>query len=248
FWDNPVKANAAADWFNQLQVPKRAILGSWEHIWALRADEQLRLLAWMDHWLKGRDTGIMDTPVVEVLTNTRLHRADTEWPTSRATPVEVPLPGGSYLAPVASLAVSSEPYPDGLYVTGVPTLAFRASLPAGGNAYFHAELFEETPGGERTLVIMGWLNAALKDGHTTYAPLAPGEARDLEMRLLPIDHVVQPGNKLTLVLRSVRADDAYGTPEGAVVAQPGLVQVAGGALRLPTLPMDELSPAPRSAS
>ena len=257
FWDNPVKSNAIADLFPKLAGPKRAVLGSWEHIWALRADEQLRFLAWMDHWLKGRDTGIMDGPVVEVLTNTRMWRAADEWPATDAVPVEVPLQAGAYASTAAHLVPSplgdaietvTEPYPEGLYVSGVPSLALDVTLPRGGNTYLHAELYEEDADGERRIVIMGWRNAAHKDGHATYAPFAPGESRALDMQLLPVEHVVKPGSRLVLVLRSTDAQDSYGGPEGGVTETPGVVQVAGGALRLPTLPLDALSPPPRSAS
>jgi len=256
FWDNNVKANFVPDFFNALQVPKRGVFGSYEHAYAPRADQWLMFQAWFDHWLLGRDTGIMDGPSMEVLTNTRLHRTGDAWPSPDARPVEVPVSGGRYLAsplraPGPELALAkevvtvSEPFPDGLYVSGVPTYSFRASLARGGSTYFYAELHEEEPDGERQIVIMGWLNAAHLDGHRRYAPLAPGETRDFELRFLPIDHVVQPGNKLVLVLRSTGTDKGYGGPEGGLT-EPGVVDVGEGSLRLPTLPLSTLSPPPRS--
>jgi predicted acyl esterase len=257
FWDNNVKANPIPDFFNALKVPKRGVFGSWEHTYAVRADQWIMLQAWFDHWLMGRDTGIMDAPAVEVLTNTRLHRAADEWPASDATLVEVPVQGGQYVAtPVhAPLALPlpdhvwtvSEAFPEGLYVSGVPTLSFKGSLQRGGGTYYHAELYEEKADGKRLIVIMGWLHAAHADGHKTYSPFAPGETRSHEMQFLPIDHVVQPGSKLVLVLRSAGAEDGYGGPEGGLT-EPGVVTISDATLRLPTLPMGTLAPAPRSAS
>ena len=262
FWDNNVKANPIPDFFNALQVPKRGVFGSYEHAYTPRADQWLMLQAWFDHWLLGRDTGILDAPSMEVLTNTRLHRAGDVWPSADATLVEVPTAAGRYLAtpvraplygsmvpePVPlSIETVSEPFPDGLYVSGVPTYVFEASLARGGSTYYYAELYEESADGERQIVIMGWLNAAHRNGHREYAPLTPTETRAFELRFLPIDHVVQPGSKLVLVLRSTGTDRGYGGPEGGLT-EPGVVTVQEGVLRLPTLPLDTLAPQPRSAS
>lgn len=254
FWDNNVKANPIPDFFNALQVPKRGVFGSWEHAFAVRADQWLMLQAWFDHWLMGRDTGIMDIPAADVLTNTRQHRLADEWPPTNATLVELPIDDGQYLARPAQLPLSalpvaietaSEPFADGLYLSGVPSLAFTVTLPRGGGSYVYAELHEETADGERSMVIMGWANAAHSPDHKTFAPLLPGEPRALEMQLLPVDHVVQPGSKLVLVLRSATTDDSYGGPEGGLT-EPGLVEISGAMLWLPTLPMNVLSDAPRS--
>ena len=254
FWDNNVKANPIPDLLPKLTVPKKVILGSWEHAFAVRADQWLLFNAWFDHWLQGRDTGIMDTPAVDVLTNTRQHRAADTWPSPDATLVEIPTASGQYVAKPAMLPLGAaptsietvrEPFAEGLYVSGVPSYHFPASLARGGSTYFYAELYEEKADGEREIVIMGWLNAAHVDGHRSYQPLAPGEERAFEMQLLPIDHVVQPGSKLVLVLRSATTDDGYGGPEGGL-SEPGVVSVGEGTLRLPTLPMSTLAPPPRS--
>lgn len=256
FWDNNVKANFVPEFFNALQVPKRGVFGSYEHAYTPRADQWLMLQAWFDHWLLERDTRIMDAPSMEVLTNTRQYRAGDAWPPLDAALVDVPLAEGSYLAaptraPVSPMApvleTVSEPFADGLYVSGVPALAFSASLARGGNTYFYAEIHEEKANGDRQIVIMGWLNAAHRDGHRVYAPLLPGETRDFEMQFLPIDHVVQPGSRLVVVLGSTHDGASYGGPEGGLT-EPGVVDVGAGVLQLPTLPMDTISPAPRSAT
>lgn len=254
FWDNNVKSNPVPDFFNALQVPKRGVFGSWEHAFAVRGDQWIMMQAWFDQWLLGLDTGIMDGPAADVLTSGRLHREADAWPAPDAAPVQVAIAGGSYAAAPsrllgaalpASIETASEPFAEGLYVSGVPSYHFTASLPRGGSTYFYAELYEENAEGEREIVIMGWLNAAHLDGHRTYAPLTPGETRDFEMQLLPIDHVVQPGSRLVLVLRSATPDDGYGGPEGGLT-EPGMVEVGEGVLTLPTLPQSLLAPAPRS--
>jgi putative CocE/NonD family hydrolase len=58
-----------------LSVPKKALIGPWAHGWPHLGrpgpaigflQEALR---WWDHWLKGRDTGIMDEPMLRVWMN-----------------------------------------------------------------------------------------------------------------------------------------------------------------------------------
>ena len=53
-----------------LSCPRKALVGPWEHVWPEEGipgpaigflQESLR---WWDHWLKGRDTGVMDEPVL----------------------------------------------------------------------------------------------------------------------------------------------------------------------------------------
>jgi len=67
-----------ADWYYHpllrayanLDVPKRALMGPWSHMWpedaipGPRIDGARECLRWFDHWLKGIDTGMMDEPPV----------------------------------------------------------------------------------------------------------------------------------------------------------------------------------------
>lgn len=252
FYDNNVKANYVQDFFNALDVPKRAVFGSWQHIWAYRADTFLRQLAWMDHWLKGRDTGVMDAPVVEVLTNTRQFRAADTWPTLAAEREEIPLDGGSFLASPPQSLLLGETFETGtdalaepLYLTGVARLAMDVTLLAGGNVQLEARLYEESADGERTFAGVGWVNAAHRAMHTEFAPLAPGEARAVDLEFLPQDHVFQAGSRVVIALSA--ATDTWGGPESGVNA-PAQVEVANVVLKVPTMPVSVLGAAPRSAS
>lgn len=254
FWDNNVKANNIPDFFNALTVEKRGIFGSWQHISAIRADQQLRTLAWFDHFLKGADTGILDTPTMEVLTNTRQWRAGEEWPPTDASYVEFEvLPSGAFSQHPPALpfysAVDGETpvFNENLYWTGVGEVRLDVTMPLGGVPQLEARVFEvQADEGEEIFASVGWINGAHVPDHTTYAPFAPGETRTLTLKLLPQDHVVQPGSTLRLELAA--ATDGWGGPESGLGATPGSIEVSGVTLRLPTLPYDTLSPQPRSAS
>ena len=56
----------------QIKSPIKAIIGPWNHNWPHDADWGPRIewrdqaLRWWDHWLKGKNTGIMDGPQLAV--------------------------------------------------------------------------------------------------------------------------------------------------------------------------------------
>jgi uncharacterized protein len=93
--------NAAFRLVENLSCPKKALIGPWSHVFPHAGvpgpaigflQEALR---WWDHWLRGRETGIMDEPVLRVWLqesvppqpqyDSRPGRwvAETEWPSTR---------------------------------------------------------------------------------------------------------------------------------------------------------------------
>lgn len=85
FLDGNVKPSQMLDFFNAIEAPKKGFFGPWGHQNPDRSDFEEYELAWFDYWLKGIDTGAMDGPTVEVVTNAGTWRADTEFPTAQAT-------------------------------------------------------------------------------------------------------------------------------------------------------------------
>ena len=98
--------------FSKIDVPKKVFIGPWGHFWpeeALpgpRIDFRHELLKWFDHWLKGKDTGVMQEPPVTLFVRSYKEpqpmmpiddngawRAEMEWPLSRTR--SVPLYFGS---------------------------------------------------------------------------------------------------------------------------------------------------------
>ena len=84
--------------FQHLRVPRKVLIGPWNHampdvaIPGPRLDYLREVVRWLDHWCKGRDTGIMDEPPVVVymqryqppdpdrLDTLGQWRAETAWP------------------------------------------------------------------------------------------------------------------------------------------------------------------------
>jgi putative CocE/NonD family hydrolase len=116
-----------ADWyhtpllrvFQNVKVPKRALIGPWSHLWPQHAvpgpriDGDRECLKWFDQWLKGIDTGVLDEPPVTlfvrefvrpstiIMEDKGSFRSESEWPIARR--VETPM----YL--LAGQALNTEP-------------------------------------------------------------------------------------------------------------------------------------------
>jgi putative CocE/NonD family hydrolase len=95
--------NAVLRLMRNLEAPRKALIGPWEHSYPHVSDKgAIGFLAeavrWWDHWLKGRDTGIMDEPMIRAWMQesvppqpryeTRPGRwiAETGWPSRSVTP------------------------------------------------------------------------------------------------------------------------------------------------------------------
>lgn len=89
--------------YGELAVPKKVIVGPWNHavpdvaVPGPRIDHLHEVVRWLDHWCKGRETGIMqeppvvlyvqhaEPPVVDRLEAAGEWRAETDWPVPGAT-------------------------------------------------------------------------------------------------------------------------------------------------------------------
>ncbi len=132
--------------FQHLRVPRRLLMGSWDHA---RPDAATRgprihylheMLRWLDHWMKGRDTGVMREPPAAVY----MQRYDAPRPDRRLTSGEWrylpgwPVPEAReltvFLAPGGGLAAeppAREVVADFRYV---PTVGVAGGLWSGGLA------------------------------------------------------------------------------------------------------------------
>ena len=77
-------AGDAFELFNRVNVPKKVLMGHpGEDVRPWRAQNE-ELIRWMDHWLKGIDTGYMDEPPIKMyVTGSDEWRYEHEWPLAR---------------------------------------------------------------------------------------------------------------------------------------------------------------------
>lgn len=90
--------NPPVELYQRLTVPRKLLVGPWNHAFpdvavpGPRIDYLRAVVRWLDHWCRGRDTGIMDEPpvviylqhseppVVDRLDSAGEWRAEAEWP------------------------------------------------------------------------------------------------------------------------------------------------------------------------
>jgi X-Pro dipeptidyl-peptidase len=123
---------------------------------------------------------------------------------------------------------------DSLRIVGAPNVGVRLSTTSAFNTFVSAALAVEHNG---TLEEFSWGFQSLRhrDGLEGGQPVVPGESYDVAFRMFPVDHILEPGDKLVLVLRG----DSMGARVGTIPnPTPGLQTVTLGEatfLRLPTL-------------
>jgi len=124
-------------------VPRKVVIGPWNHavpdvaVPGPRIDHLHEVVRWLDHWCKGRDTGIMDEPPVVVymqdyqrpdadrLETAGHWRAETGWPAPGA--------GQATLHLAAEGRLAADPGDDGAdEFEYVPSVGVTAGLWSGG--------------------------------------------------------------------------------------------------------------------
>lgn len=149
----------------------------------------IEALAWYDHWLKGRDTGILDGPAVRyVLPGADdWHTAETWPPAGRHRELALRADGGldadegapggrefmvlgaglgraksSPIDPPSTLTWTSQPLTEALDVVGDIELRLLASATAADTAWI-VTLSDVAPDGSAEPVTAGWLRASLRE-------------------------------------------------------------------------------------
>ena len=155
-----------------LKCPRKGLIGPWAHKYPNFAYPGPRIgflqetLRWWDKWLKGKETGIMDEPMLRVWMQDTVPPqpkyderpgrwvAEASWPSPRIKPTVYPLAKGELAAPgtkpaVQPLAVCS-PQTLGIFAGAwcpyglAPDQPLDQRLEAGGSLVFDSELLQES--------------------------------------------------------------------------------------------------------
>ncbi len=134
--------------FANLDVPKRLLMGPWNHtrpdrsIPGPRIDYLAEVVRWCDHWLKGKDNAVMDEPPVQVYMQTfdapRADRTHTSgyWRAEQELPPPPSDAGGTYFLGDESLTADSPVAGDGFdEYEYCPTVGTAGGLWSGGVPY-----------------------------------------------------------------------------------------------------------------
>jgi putative CocE/NonD family hydrolase len=136
--------------FERLSGPKKLLIGPWDHrypdgaIPGPRIDHLHEVIRWLDHWCRGRDTGVMTEPPIVVfvqragsLSPTRLE-SDGEWRAERSWPAKDGSERSLALGPDGGLIGAVDGGPMAFGDTGRdrlavdPTVGVQAGLWSGG--------------------------------------------------------------------------------------------------------------------
>jgi X-Pro dipeptidyl-peptidase len=221
-----VKPHNIEDWLPAVQatgVPFKAWLGQWGHAYPDRPDWWTVATAWFDQFLKGRNTGILDAPAVQVKDDDGLWRHEKEWPPRRVKATTLhPRADGTLQASAGTGSVTyhdsnglslpvdtslitgpdrvvfvSEPLEKDLHLSGLPR--FEADVTASGDrASLILTLAERTPDGDRAFNY-----AAISLNHVrslaSGAVSVAGVRQQVGVNFFPQDDVIHAGNRIVLI-------------------------------------------------
>lgn len=130
--------------FQHLQVPKKLLIGPWNHtppdraIPGPRVDYLAEVVRWLDYWLKGRDTGIMEEPPVCLYVQTyddpKADRLDTSgyWRLEQSVPPEGAQERSFFFGRGGTLNETAPPDESSEEYEYRPTVGLRGGLWSGG--------------------------------------------------------------------------------------------------------------------
>lgn len=257
-----VKPDNMVPWIEALRargVPVKMWLGDWEHEYPTRPDFNETLLRWLDHYLKGIDTGIMDEPLVQVQSRDGLWRDEDDWPPVRAAtlslhpsadgtlgdapgsgsgtyPDRPGTPLGSLPGPARETLVYTWTPDRDVRIVGAPIL--RASLSATGpRATISATLMV----GEDVLG-QGFRDLAHRSTLERSEPLQPGTPYTMDVHFFPQDVLVKAGQEVKLLVAHAPPRDA--PVDSLAVPTDALVTLyhEGSVLLLPIVEASDIRP------
>jgi putative CocE/NonD family hydrolase len=202
-------------------VARKGFIGHWPHFYPTIRHWGLYELRWLEHWLRGNDTGVMAEPALTrfdqrgvARTSDQLQPQATtlyvhrdmlaEQPPPRGTASYVAVPGMTRpavaAADAARLAVQTAPTPSARRISGRPVLLLSAALD-GTDTDFAALVHDVAPDGTRRFVSRGYLDARHRTGlDDPPTPVRPGVVQRYTVTLDPAEHTLLPGHRLELLL------------------------------------------------
>lgn len=265
-----VKPHNMEDWLTAVQasgVPFKAYLGQWGHAYPTRADwwgdaaqgVPSVLVAWFDQFLKGRTTGVLDAPRVQLQTDGGDWRHENDFLKGKTKLVHYGLGGDGTMATrlrdsAGSVSYHdynggtttgtvdngpdrvvwvSEPLAADVHISGMPR--FEATVMASGRrASLMLTLAERTASGDRSFNY-----AALSLNHAgnlaSGSPDISGRPQQVGVNFFPQDDVVKAGSRLVLIASGNLVSEGQPGPslqpvsDGSVIT----IELAGATLRIP---------------
>ena len=261
-----VKPHNMEDWLEAVQatgVPFKAWLGQWDHAFPYRDDWYVVLAAWFEQTLKGRNTGVLDGPRVQIETDQHVWRHEQAFPPKHTKAMTLRPTSGGTLSATGSSGTSryydyngrlataeemllkgqpdrvlwvSEPLTKDVVISGMPR--FEGVVTASGNrANLILSLAERTPLGDRSFNFAALsLNhvESLASGRLSVAGLRQNVAVDF----FPQDDVVRAGNRIVLIAAGNVVSNGEPSPGLLPAADGSTITIELNGAKL-TLPVDQ---------
>ncbi len=221
-----VKPDHILPWLDLLPqgVEVKGWLHQWQqagtgHVYPMRDDWNQTMLRWLDHYLKGVDTGLMAEPAFDVQSSDGAWRQSDAWPPADAINTTIALgdlepvclDAGCAIQQVVFMEATDGP----LRYSGAPTVTLDVDIQTA-DPWLNAMLFDEAPDGTRT-----WVNEAVRRGIYPTSldqpePVVPGSVATYTMEFYPQDTILQPGHKWVLVF-GAGSQVALAKPTGVAI-------------------------------
>jgi X-Pro dipeptidyl-peptidase len=260
-----VKPHNMEGWLPAVQaegVPFKAWLGQWAHAYPNRADWFVVLAAWFDQFLKGRDTGILDAPRVQLQTDSGAWRHEADFlvgPAWQATfhlradgtlgkeagsgvatyydyngnLVEVP---GELVAGNDRVELVSAPLERDLLVSGMPR--FEGVVTASGaRANLVLTLAVDGLDGTRRSINYAAQSLNHVDSLASGDADVSGQPKSVAVNFFPQDDVVRAGERLVLIAAGDVVLNGSPGPELAPLASGSTISLDLASAKL-VLPVD----------
>ncbi len=207
FSDWNVKPDNFDPWLEELQAKHIEVKGwlhQWQqagtgHVYPMRTDFNLTMLRWLDHYLKGKDTGIDHELGFDMEDNQGVWRHSATWPPAGTNEPATATFFPTTLTPPGAQNMTLGPQGNAQWhLIGVPTIDVEASATTS-DPVLRAALYLHNATGTY------WVDEAvrrvtLSDDLSAVEPYTPGAAVHKTLTFYPVDIVVPSGSTLEVRL------------------------------------------------
>lgn len=164
------------------------------HVYPMRDDWNQTMLAWLDHELKGLDTGVYDSPAFDV------EGSDGIWRHMDAGPPRGGADGDADRVAWTQDGLAIGPFDQDVRYTGQATVTAMVT-PLGPDPVLSVVLYEEDAAGA-----LHWRNEAVlrivyRNGLDVPAPVTPGQTTEVVASFYPQDDVLPAGSRWVLAVQ-----------------------------------------------
>ncbi len=234
-----VKPDHILPWINNLpeQIRVKGWLHQGAHVYPERTDWNQTMLRWMDHELKGIDTGFWAEPAWDVRGIDGLWRESEAWPPAM---VEASL---AFVGATSS-AISTATYRIDVEALGMANQTGYTRISGSPLIHVTPNYVNADPVATATLHLNGqWVGEAFlrvlyRDGLEMPSPVVPGSFETISLQAYPLDIAVGPDDDLTVTFGGTPRNGLATPAQAAGILWDGSLSPLGPTIELPVAKAD----------